>query len=255
MRNVLLVDTSLPEYEVVLQSVNETTQAIPYSMDTTYHGIIKAISINGARTTVDQLGIFCHKDALFLGRPLLEQYVFFSELVQNLELKHLDFLACDTLNDTLYKAFYEKFTNVIIGASNNRTGNLQYGGDWTMESTMEDVESIYFTRSIEYYKYLLEPDIQSHFFTKNTGELYGLGRNEHYNLGKNYGLLVTEPTEVFMKDASNNLTSIGGIQKLKFANRTTIFVKNDKLYGMGNNDNNVISSTISHACGFFSGLV
>ena len=54
-----------------------------------------------------------------------------------------------------YNLLTEK-TGVVVGASDDYTGNLKYGGDWVMESTSEDVELIYFTESIEYYKYLFE---------------------------------------------------------------------------------------------------
>jgi len=43
-----------------------------------------------------------------------------------------------------------------VGASSDETGNIKYGGDWTMESTGQDIELIYFTQSIEYYTYLLD---------------------------------------------------------------------------------------------------
>jgi hypothetical protein len=69
----------------------------------------------------------------------------------------MDFLACDTLSIPTWVALYEKLieAGIRVGASNNLTGNIQYGGDWVMESTSEDIEAIYFTESIQYYKYLL----------------------------------------------------------------------------------------------------
>jgi hypothetical protein len=49
-----------------------------------------------------------------------------------------------------------KETGVIVGASNDKTGNIKFGGDWIMESTSQNIELIYFTKSIEYYSYLLD---------------------------------------------------------------------------------------------------
>jgi len=237
IKNILLVDESVPDYEVFLRSVNEFTKAVPYSATTTYEKLRQAIP-----GPVDQLGIVFVKGATFLGKPFTEQYDFFQSLVTQFEIKHLDFLACDTLDE--WKTFYERFTNVIIGASNNKTGNLQYGGDWTMESTAEDVEGIYFTKSIEYYKYLLDVLSGVIFFTKNTGDLYGMGRNADYQLGKNHNKFLTEPTEVFMKDASNNLISINGIQKIRSSNRyLTFFQKDNKLYGFGVNSKQCLNSS------------
>lgn len=237
IKNILLVDESVPDYEVFLHSVNEFTKAVPYSATTTYEQLRQAIP-----GPVDQLGIVFVKGAMFLGQPFTEQYDFFQSLVQQFEIKHLDFLGCDTLDE--WKTFYDKFTNVVIGASNNKTGNLQYGGDWTMESSAEDVEGIYFTKSIEYYKYLLDVWSGVIFFTKNTGDLYGMGQNADYQLGKNHNKFLTEPTEVFMKDSSNNLFSINGIQKIRSSNRyLTLFQKDNKLYGFGVNTNQCLNST------------
>ena len=42
-------------------------------------------------------------------------------------------------------------TNVTCGASNDKTGNIQYGADWVMENTNENVKDIYFTSSIDNY--------------------------------------------------------------------------------------------------------
>jgi hypothetical protein len=44
---------------------------------------------------------------------------------------------------------------VVVGASDDKTGNIKYGGDWVLESTGEDVEKVYFTSGIEYHTYLL----------------------------------------------------------------------------------------------------
>ena len=67
---------------------------------------------------------------------------FVIDLINILQAKNIDFLACNTLNYPGWREFYEILesnTNVIVGASDDETGNLKYGGDWVMESTQEDV--------------------------------------------------------------------------------------------------------------------
>jgi alpha-tubulin suppressor-like RCC1 family protein len=252
IKNILFVDDSVPDYDIFLQSVNEGTKAIPYSFNTTYEQLRQAIP-----GPVDQLGIVFVKGTLFLGRPFTEQYDFFASLVQQFEIKHLDFLACDTLNDPEWVTFYAKFTTVIIGASNNKTGNIQYGGDWTMESSSEDIDGIYFTKQIEYYKYLLDVRSRNMFYTAGDGTLYGMGRNAEYQLGKDHYRILVHPTEVRM-----NGSSISGIQKIRcgsgYFNETaygnninpsgnlynmTFFLKDNKLYGFGRNGGNLLSAS------------
>jgi hypothetical protein len=45
--------------------------------------------------------------------------------------------------------------NVTIGASNDKTGNLKYGGNWTMENTNDNIKHEYFTDAIGVYNNLL----------------------------------------------------------------------------------------------------
>jgi DNA-binding beta-propeller fold protein YncE len=80
-------------------------------------------------------------------------------IIKEFQIKNIDYLACNTLNFPAWTNYYQLLilnTGVIVGASNNETGNIKYGGDWLMESTGQDIELIYFTKSIEYYQYLLD---------------------------------------------------------------------------------------------------
>lgn len=86
-------------------------------------------------------------------------------VINNKHVTNLDFLACNTLQHDAWKNLYTEInsrTGVIIGASNDSTGNIKYGGDWVLESTNQDVQLIYFTSDIGYLKYVLDatPNIQ-----------------------------------------------------------------------------------------------
>ncbi len=53
-----------------------------------------------------------------------------------------------------WKIYYEllkHFSTTVIGASNDLTGNVKYGGDWVMENTNEDIQHIYFNENITNY--------------------------------------------------------------------------------------------------------
>jgi hypothetical protein len=83
---------------------------------------------------------------------------FMLDLLLSGGITHVDFLACNTLQNEKWKRYYQLLqskTGVVIGASDNNTGNLRYGGDWIMESTHEEVGQIYFTTAIENYVDLL----------------------------------------------------------------------------------------------------
>ena len=71
-----------------------------------------------------------------------------------------------------YYTILTKETGVIVGASNYKTGNIKYGGDWVMENTSQNIELTYFTKSIEYYRYLLDSTTDSLLVIKNNGYIY-----------------------------------------------------------------------------------
>lgn len=169
--NVLFIDSSVPDFQVFVDSVNSNTLPILYDLQTKPEWVLPETS---------RMGIVFIEGPNQLFGP---QNDFLVSLIQLYSIKHIDFLACNTL--PLWQSYYDQLTRqtgVVVGASNNRTGNLQYGGDWTMESTGQDIESIYFTKSIEYYKYLL--DFGNHnLILKKDGTVLVTGRNGYGQLG------------------------------------------------------------------------
>jgi hypothetical protein len=172
--NVLLIDKCVPSYEIFINSVNSSTFPIIYSSLSSKSEILTLLDANFK--SISKIG-FCFyfsskKTNMFLKlkplfnnievEPYSEDVKFTIDIINKFQVKSVDFLACNTLNYANWVNFYkvlEQQTGVIVGASNNKTGNIKYGGDWIMESTSKDVEFIYFNKNIEYYKYLLDDQI------------------------------------------------------------------------------------------------
>jgi len=86
---------------------------------------------------------------------------FIVDLINQLSIKNIDYLACGTLRSDKWVNYYSqinKFTKtrlnqlgVVVGASNDITGNIKYGCDWTTESDSENVELIYFKNHMTNY--------------------------------------------------------------------------------------------------------
>ena len=149
VQNILLIDSTIIDYQEVVDSANDNTMTIVYDYNCTFEDLSN-VFIN---YHISRLGIFCHSNALFFNnQSIYSDLSGMIDLIQRFNIKNIDFLSCNTLNSDEYKTFYEKLP-CIVGASNNATGNIKYGGDWIMESTGEDIENIYFTKNIEYYKY------------------------------------------------------------------------------------------------------
>ena len=142
--NVLVIDGHVRDYQVFVDAVNESTTPIVW---TDYQGSMENLK---TLLNVQRIG-FVFEMGTPMGSLLLES----KDVLLSTGIKQMDFLACDTLSVPRWKEFYDSLEGVTVGASNDKTGNLKQGGDWVMESTCEDIELVYFTRSIEYYKYLL----------------------------------------------------------------------------------------------------
>lgn len=81
-------------------------------------------------------------------------FQFVLNLIDSFQIQTLDYLACNSLNYSNWKSYYDlicSLKDIKVGASNDNTGNVQYGGDWVMESTQEDIKNIYWNSNIDNY--------------------------------------------------------------------------------------------------------
>jgi hypothetical protein len=97
---------------------------------------------------------FLNNERFFNYKDTGENVQFLIDIIKEFNIKHIDYLACNSLRYDDWNKYYDTLktnANVIVGASNDETGNIKYGGDWLMENTMEDVKNIYFNENIENY--------------------------------------------------------------------------------------------------------
>jgi hypothetical protein len=169
--NILLVDSSVSNYQTFIDSVNSSTFPIVYSNKCSKTELLSFLQNNF--TTISRIGIVftssLGNNTLFLdnkpfyynteNEPFSENLLFILNVIKDFQVKNIDFLACNSLNYPNWVNYYtilEQNSGVVVGASNDKTGNIKYGGNWVMENTCENIEFVYFTKNIEYYKYLLD---------------------------------------------------------------------------------------------------
>jgi len=165
--NVLLIDSNIKDFLTVVNSCNSNTLPIVYSYSSTKEDLLHILS---TFTTISRIGFFTdsitktfiENDPFFLNTDTSSNYStnvsFIISIINQYNVSYIDFLACNSLNDKNWVNYYNilmSLTNVNVGASNNNSGNIQYGGDWITESNSQNIEYIYFTQEIQYYKYLL----------------------------------------------------------------------------------------------------
>ena len=205
-KNVLLIDTEVKDAQLFSSSANDDTFPITYSSASTKtelsvllktkfpNSIIERIGLvftsNGVivKTFLDSKPFFTNDDdGEHSVSPYSENVDFIISVIKEFNVKNIDYLACDTLNYPNWKNYYTiltKETGVVVGASNDKTGNIKYGGDWVMENTSQNIELIYFTKSIEYYSYLLDA-MTNHTVVFQSVTIYGTGNNANGQLGTN----------------------------------------------------------------------
>lgn len=170
--NILLIDNTVPSYQTFVDSANASTFPIVYSNDCSMDELLTLLRAHF--TTIERIGL-CFVSYNDVVNLFLDNQPFFDvspsgipegnslrimiDIIREFSIQNVDFLACDTLKNANWQNYYESLkqsTGVIVGASDNKTGNIKYGGDWILESTAENIETVYFTQSIQYYNYLLD---------------------------------------------------------------------------------------------------
>jgi len=181
--NVLLVDHYVQGYETVVKSANASTFAIGYFMKSQRSELLALL--RKKFTKIQRIGLFFESSlgnpkmflqlqSLFNSNetsPYSPNVQFLIELIKEFQVSNIDFLACNTLqypNWVEYFSILQSETGVIVGASNDTTGNLKYGGNWVLENTHQNVENTYFNKSIEYYQYVLDNPGWAGVFTPPT---------------------------------------------------------------------------------------
>jgi alpha-tubulin suppressor-like RCC1 family protein len=206
-KNVLLIDNDVEDAQIFASSANAATFPIIYSNTSKKSELLELLrSTFTTSKTIERIGlvfttsssnkekskIFLDNKPFFINHesssssPYSENVDFLISLLKEFSVKNIDYLACNTLNYPNWVNYYtllNKETDVVVGASNDETGNINYGGDWIMENTSENIELIYFTKGIEYYTYLLDAPGNHFIAFKTDGTIWVTGHNNDGQLG------------------------------------------------------------------------
>lgn len=170
-KNILLIDSGVIDYQVFVDSVNADTCPIVYGIHSRKTDLLELLQNNF--TNIARIGIvfasgngqlklfldnatFCNQTEI---EPYSENVQFIINIINTFNVANIDYLGCKTLTYTVWSNYFniiKQHTKVIVGASDDKTGNIKSGGNWVMETTGVDIESIYFAQNIQYYGYLLD---------------------------------------------------------------------------------------------------
>jgi hypothetical protein len=224
IQNVILIDDAVQEYQQFVDGCSATTFPIVYN----YHSDrneLKALLVRKF-SDIQRLAfvfhnanmnrkLFLNNQCFFTGSDL-EGGVFSDNLqvvvdiIRDFGVIHVDYLQCNSLQYDTWKQYYDILktaTNVVVGASDDPTGNLKYGGDWVMESTNEVVNAIYFNK-IDRYTYLLDQqndeqyndpgdggnDREQYFVTRLVAKINGNEIDKTGNAGSTFRVTINTTT-------------------------------------------------------------
>jgi hypothetical protein len=229
-KHICFIDPAVTSFADYL---NPETYPVIYRTETTRE-TLKTFLLAQKFTHVDRISFVFHgtpaaNPLLFTPKSFIDNQPFFSlssdenqsqnqvflqELFDSLNVKHVDFLACNLLQHQEWKDFFSTFKNVVVGASLDNTGNVHYGGNWVMENTMENVRDLYFTADIENFATLLV--VYVYTYTDPSGNSYPFnftisGSNATISGFTNPTVLtaVTVPDTVYINTTGYTVTTIG----------------------------------------------
>jgi hypothetical protein len=144
LKNVLFIDNYVKDLETFVNSVNIFTFPIIYSRNSTKKEILELLqtkftsieriaivfisSLDNTKLFIDNQPFFIEEEHTF--SPYSENVEFLLSILKEFQVKNIDFLACNTLNFPNWNKYYKiltQETGVVVGASNDLTGNLKYG--------------------------------------------------------------------------------------------------------------------------------
>lgn len=185
MQKILFLHSSVPQKEIIRESVLDDVQLIE-SNDLTFDGFTRV----GARVGIMWDNMF--PKFPFGSMTYLPNFSFFTkefyDFVSNSGPIHIDLITC-SLNTDEFKDDIAKLRvalpSVQIEWSYNKTGgNASAGADWIMESNGQSIRDIYFNSNIGLYDAVLG-GASGDFTTliRSDGKPYACGTNESGQLG------------------------------------------------------------------------
>ena len=166
--HVMLICDSVSAHQIFVDSANANTFPIVYSYYSDSSNLLQLLltkfthiqrisfvfhdPINKPKTFLDEKPFFTDDDLILGQTTFSDNVTFLKNLISQFTVSNIDFLACNSLLYDNWKTYYQLLTDtttVIVGASDNLSGNIKYGADWVMENTNTDIKTIYFNDNID----------------------------------------------------------------------------------------------------------
>jgi hypothetical protein len=244
IKNIVLIDSEVKNYMDFYNNCNDITFPIIYNKSSNINDLQNVLK---NFTNIDRIAFVFDEQYLFGTKIFISSNPFFTDNdlqvsninelstgfkfvideITRLNIKNIDYLACNSLNYQKWKEYYNKLTslaNVIVSASDNKTGNVKYGGDWILENTGFDIKNIYFTDVILNYSSTLNATT----ITANSSiEFFDVSGNFSYKVdnGATNSLDMSIDFPITLQcDSSNNLINVTISSNITFTTNSQYFI-------------------------------
>ena len=198
MSKLLIIDRDIPDISLFIESISPDVSSMiveSYAMTQENEEYIMErprnhIGFVWDMNRIEHIPFYRDIDNVYdsgVGYP--EKFVNILHKVNTLaETITVDLITCD-LNSPQFvnytKQVEEEISGLTIRYSIDKTGNIENGGDWILESHGENIKHEWFNENIENYKHLLGNVFStgSNIFLLIKNKLYGCGSNQFGTLG------------------------------------------------------------------------
>ena len=269
INNILLIDSTVRENNIFIDSCNINTFPIVYNYYSNRTELKNLLLNKFSLTQLSRIAFvfhnanmdskkFLNNENFFTYEDIRENIVvsenvqFLIDIINEFNIKHIDYLACNSLQYDNWNKYYNILktnTDVIVGASDDETGNIKYGGDWLMENTLEDVKNIYFNENIQNYTSTLATTVTINCGLSTNNNIYIkqlTNGNIYYSTTNNADDNITTGTWTRINTAADWQVSLNNTNSVRSeTNRLTVtFVTNITLSNISNKFN-ILTSFIT----------
>ena len=218
---ILFIDSVTTDSNIFANSVNSTTLPIIYSTNSDKLELVNFLNLNF--TKIERVGFvfdnsninykqFLNSQLFFTPEDIINvntntntnintsessNFEFIKWMITKFNVTNIDYLVCYGLTYSNWVDYFRLLTDktgVIVGASNDQTGNIKYGGDWILESTGESIQSIYWTNLISNYSSTLvstDISVSSNLYIRQNSSLEYSTDNSSWKPITNYPIMIT----------------------------------------------------------------
>ena len=244
IHHIMLISDSVSAHQIFVDSANANTFPIVYSYYSDSSNLLQLLltkfthiqrisfvfhdPINQPKTFLDEKPFFTDDDIILGKTTFSDNVTFLQNLISQFTVSNIDFLACNSLIYDNWKTYYQLLTDtttVIVGASDNLSGNIKYGADWVMENTNTDIKTIYFNDIIDEFPVFLAVTTLS----KNGGTIYikqGINGPEYSTDNEiTWNLIGNNSTNIVNSNPSiNNVLTVQFNTDMTFTNIEQYFI-------------------------------